>query len=341
MTSKERAEYEREALPIKFGSSLYSKLNKKYWELDHCKDLPLVLFIEAFHDENSLAFSDNALASYLYGLRSVGEWDKNGKLVVKEEEIETHKIAGKEIPSNFFGLPDSENISAVVFTNSGTLAKFSRMGFMHGYGNETYKLIRSGVCFNYEPSAMDSSMFRYDLEQPPHIESWGDGLTVFMNPSAKRPLPEGYFGDVTYYALTEDRLSCKLNGWSAITSSTQAFYLNEAKSVVEPLYLGTPGMINAITRQEFAVAVSCTHTDHPRFEEDGWFADYADGFYGVVIKLKASENWGYFILSRSIYAEMKTIKQGKPSFDFRKDAVHALQSEMLLLSIRPRRYFRD
>ena len=32
-------------LPIKFGSPLFSKLNKKYWELEHCKNLPIVLAI--------------------------------------------------------------------------------------------------------------------------------------------------------------------------------------------------------------------------------------------------------------------------------------------------------
>lgn len=33
----------------------------------------------------------------------------------------------KQIPSGFFNLPDAENVSAVLFTNTGTIPKFLRM----------------------------------------------------------------------------------------------------------------------------------------------------------------------------------------------------------------------
>jgi len=58
------------------GSPLFSKLQKKYWELEHCRDMPFVVAIEAFHDDESLAMTDSALAGYLFGLQQQGAWDK-------------------------------------------------------------------------------------------------------------------------------------------------------------------------------------------------------------------------------------------------------------------------
>src|SRR5882724_4679194 len=47
MTMAELREYQRNELPIRFGSPLFSKLQEKYWELEHCRDMPFVVAIEA------------------------------------------------------------------------------------------------------------------------------------------------------------------------------------------------------------------------------------------------------------------------------------------------------
>jgi hypothetical protein len=57
---EELKEYQNHELPIRMGSPLFSKLKKKYWEKEHCKGLPFVVAIEAFHDDESLTFSDAA-----------------------------------------------------------------------------------------------------------------------------------------------------------------------------------------------------------------------------------------------------------------------------------------
>jgi hypothetical protein len=41
----------------------------------------------------------------------------------------------KVIPSGFFDLPGPENVSAVLFSNSGTISKFNRMGVVAGFGS--------------------------------------------------------------------------------------------------------------------------------------------------------------------------------------------------------------
>jgi hypothetical protein len=129
LTEEERREYTLNELPIRFGSALFSKLKQQYWNLPHCTGLPFVIAIEAFHDKGSLEFSDNALASYLYGLRHSASWTKDGKLIITSENVTTHQLGEKTIPSGFFNQPRTEFISAILFTNSGTSAKFTRMGY--------------------------------------------------------------------------------------------------------------------------------------------------------------------------------------------------------------------
>ncbi len=60
----ELPEYVRNELPIRFGSALYSKLQKAYWDKPQCAGLPFVIAVEAFHDEGSLHFTDTALVDY-------------------------------------------------------------------------------------------------------------------------------------------------------------------------------------------------------------------------------------------------------------------------------------
>ena len=160
-------------LPIKFGSPLFSKLQKKYWELEHCKDKPFVLALEAFFDDDSLEFSDASLAQYLYGQKVSAGWTPGGTLEVKTDIVESHVSGEKAIPSNFFGQPDAKHISAVMFTNSGTHAKFTRMGYQHGIGADNYDVSRFGTCYNPNPDAKDPTYFSYSLAEPPLVEFMG------------------------------------------------------------------------------------------------------------------------------------------------------------------------
>jgi hypothetical protein len=77
-----------------------------------------------------LFFSDASLAQYLYGLRHYPKWAEDGTLIVESQEVVSHKVGDKVIPSNFFKQPEAEHVSAVVFSNSGTFSKFTRMGYV-------------------------------------------------------------------------------------------------------------------------------------------------------------------------------------------------------------------
>ena len=75
-------EYFQNEVPIRFGSPLFSKLQKRYWELPHIKGRPLVFAIEAFHGPGSLTHSSSSLTYYLFGLSQRWYHDETGQLII-------------------------------------------------------------------------------------------------------------------------------------------------------------------------------------------------------------------------------------------------------------------
>jgi hypothetical protein len=158
-------------LPIRFGSALYSKLNDRYWELDHVAGKPLVIAIESFASADAFTFSDTALGSYLYGLWAVPWRTAADELVVTNVSVSEHRNTAKVIPSAFFDQPDSENISAVLFSNTGTAPKFGRMAVQGGMEAERVRMFRYGACYDHDPNASEPLNFAYEVARRP--EQWG------------------------------------------------------------------------------------------------------------------------------------------------------------------------
>lgn len=186
-------------MPIKFGSPLYSKLRKKYWEKEHVAGYPLILAIHDYHNENAMTWSRTALSEYLYGIRT--------RIVDGEprvDKIEKHVWEGKEIPSGFFYQEDADNISAVLFSNQATIPKFNRMGKIAGLGSENIKMIRHGYLYNPDPDAIYPIPFSKDLDDPDYEESWSDGLIMFHNPNAKHPVDVEAFADISHIFYSEE-----------------------------------------------------------------------------------------------------------------------------------------
>lgn len=186
-------------MPIKFGSTLYSKLNKKYWEKEHVKGHPLVLAIHDYHNDNSMTWSRTALSEYLYGIR-VRVVDG----VTNIQKIDKHTWDGKDIVSGFFKQEGAENISAVLFSNQGTIPKFNRMGKIAGLGSADVKMIRTGYRFNPDPEAIYPLFFSENVDDPNYEESWSDGLVMFHNPNAKYPLDHNLLGDISHVFYSEE-----------------------------------------------------------------------------------------------------------------------------------------
>lgn len=203
LTPQRIQELQRHYMPIKFGSPLYSKLKKKYWSKEHVAGRPLIFAIADFHASQSMMWSSTALHNYLYGVRHDFEVSPSGELIISPIKIEFHEHNGKRIPSGFFFTDDAENVSAVLFSATGTISKFIRMGKVAGFGDPEVKVLFTGTCHKYDPNAALPDRFLFEVDEQ-YIESWGEGISVFHNPNAKHPIPREMFPGVAHHYMQED-----------------------------------------------------------------------------------------------------------------------------------------
>jgi hypothetical protein len=202
-------------MPMKFGSALTSKLTKKdkhtgesYWERKSTANKPFIIAIADFHKPSSeeelgsMTYTQSALWPYLYGHRI--EWEIiDGELITRAVRNEAHTFGNKTIPSGFFDLPGAENVSAVLFSNAGTLAKFDRMGVIAGFVPEDHRYFRKGVRQDPEPNAIHGVLFAEEVTSEDYEEFWSDELQMFHNPNAKLPLSPESFPGITHHFFKE------------------------------------------------------------------------------------------------------------------------------------------
>lgn len=187
-TAEEIQAYLNGYMPIKFGSALKSKLDKKYWKKPHLAGMPLMFAIQDFSGSPSMIYTRSAFERYITGHTYELDYDAKGQVRIQPKKIGTHRWGEKEIPSGFFELPGTENISAVAFSNSGTISKFNRMGLLAGFGSRRLRLVREGTAVNREPNATEPLTFRHFVNAPGYSETWVEGLDFWHNPQAAYPI---------------------------------------------------------------------------------------------------------------------------------------------------------
>lgn len=340
LSQDEILQYQQNELPIRFGSPLYSKLNKRYWDLEHCQDIPLVLAIEAFHDEEALVFSDNALAQFVYGLRWTWGWSRKGAIRIETSKVREHRLGKKTIPSNFFNQPNAQHISAILFSNSGTNAKFARMGYQTGYGYESIEIERTGFCTNLEPTAVDPTFFSYNLNEPPLVESWGQGLVVLHNPKCLHPLSRDFFVDAVQGYIEDEDYQTDHHGWHPFMSKTYIYHLGGLKKKMEEAFKRRPRFaVVAIPREDFQSACGFVIADsNPFIDEQGWFSDESNSFLGVITRDKVDYDWGYVILARDEYFQFRAIST-EIEYPTRESVLLDLMVKIAELLSQPQRIF--
>lgn len=218
----ELAEKLENYMPIKFGSSLFSKLNKKkkYWDLEHVAGKPLVFAIADFHEANSMIWSHSALWQYLYGLRYEHVIAEDGTYHVAAKKIISHQLGEKKIPSGFFYLENAENISAVLSSNSGTISKFNRMGKLAGFGSDEILLFRTGYCHDHDPEALMPQTFHFEVKAGAVTESWSEGLNMYHNPNAKHPINPNLFPSIAHHFLEDGSIKSIIPDFHPYSSIT-------------------------------------------------------------------------------------------------------------------------
>jgi hypothetical protein len=323
-------------LPIKVGSALYSKLQKRYWELPVVKDRPLVVAVEAFHAEDSLFFSSAGISDYLFGIEQRWEHTEDGKLIVTNTPRTTHQMGSKQIPSGFFALPDAEHVSAILFTNSGTTAKFTRMGYQAGLHRGNLMVARAGFWPDPDPNSATPLAGSYTLENPPYEEWWGEGVTIFHNPNAKHPLPHEFFpGANQVYRRGED-IVADGSAWSPYLSRTVTLVFDdETFTPVDSAPVGV-GTILQATFEELEPARSPGASVLAR--EVAWFTTKDRGLLGVVFEDRQDKDYGWVVLGRDLNGRFRGIELDH-SLAEPVDARRAVLARLLALAAEETRVF--
>ena len=194
-------EYYQEYMPIKWGSTLTSKLQKEYWRLPHVADKPIVFAIQDFHVPRAMTFLNHSLMPYLYGISFTALYDANERLVVKATARGPHKWGFKTIETGFFRLPGSENISAVISNPTATISKFNRMGHLAGLGSRDVTMVCVGTRHHHDDNSALPIPFKMLVNDPRYSETWVEGVDVFHNPDAKFPLDDLFLIGASHHFL--------------------------------------------------------------------------------------------------------------------------------------------
>ena len=194
---------------IRFGSVLRSKAMKDYQDLPHVAGKPIVIAVQGFFGPGALFHNEFPLVRYLYDL-ALAEVNESGAISLTDASVGFHIGDSKTIKSGWFNDRESAHISAVMWSNSGTVGKFNRMATGLSLGAPGWEIHRCGTELDPQPGATEPALFVERVE--PGGEPWEEGLVVMHNPRAKVPLPPAAFEGVTQIQQLGNTLSVDLRG---------------------------------------------------------------------------------------------------------------------------------
>ena len=194
----------RDEVAVRFGSVLRSKAEKRYQELPHVAGKPIVIALQGFFGPGALFHNELPLVRYLYNM-ALTEVDSAGVVSLTDAAVGCHVGDTKTIESGWFGGEDAAFISAVMWSNTGTVGKFNRMAAGLGLGAPGWEIHRFGTELDPRPGATEPARFVERVETGG--EPWEEGLVIMHNPNAKFPLPVSAFSGVTQISQVGEDLS--------------------------------------------------------------------------------------------------------------------------------------
>jgi hypothetical protein len=207
----------------RFAKTLRGKIQREYHDLPHVKGHPFAIAIADFHSSGSMVWSREALPTYLYGLRADVEGEG-----AKRRAVGTPipNLTGKDaIPAGLFRDPAFASLSAVMFSNAGTLAKFNRMGFLAGWRPPGLSMIRRGILFDRTPGALEPIDFELEVGSAeydalwPWGEAWCQELEIYHNPLATHPIPFDLIPGATHWFDRNGEVECSTIWANSVISS--------------------------------------------------------------------------------------------------------------------------
>ena len=231
---KDRTERLTGAPAERFAKTLRSKLERNYHELDHVRGECFALAIADFHESGSMVWSREALPTYLYGFRAdvVGEGSDRHAIGTP-----ISNLTGKHgIPAGLFRDPEFAHLSAVIFSNAGTMAKFNRMGFLAGCRPPGLEMTRRGTLFDRTPGALEPIDFELSVGSAdyhslwPGGEAWCQELEVYHNPLATNPIPFDLIPGATHWFERDGDVECNTMWENSVLSSITLIRMEEERA---------------------------------------------------------------------------------------------------------------
>ena len=210
----------QDEVAVRFGSVLRSKAKKAYQDLPHVAGKPIVIAVQGFFGAGALSHSEHPLIRYLYD-KALTEIDERGAISPSNASVGCHIGDSKAIESGWFYNLDAGHISAVMWSNSGTVGKFNRMATSLGISVPGWEIHRLGAELDPRPGATEPATFFERVE--PGGEPWEEGLVVMHNPCARVPLPLSAFDGVTQIQLVDDELAFDLRGRTIFNQTSMIF----------------------------------------------------------------------------------------------------------------------
>jgi hypothetical protein len=198
---------------LRFAKTLGNKIEKKYHDLPHVADQPFIIAITDFHAPASMTWSREALISYLYGTYPFVE-EVDGRRVASEKPI-THLLGDSKFPAGLFCNKKNNELSAIIFTNACSIAKFNRVPVSAGILTKGLRYVRVGEFYDRRPNALKGIPFCLDVTSPEYRSLWPQGyepwsaeLEVFHNPFAKHPVSKEILPESSHWFMQDGEMMC-------------------------------------------------------------------------------------------------------------------------------------
>ena len=181
-----------------------------------------------------MVWSREALPTYLYGLRADVEREGSDRRAIGTP---ISNLTGEHgIPAGLFRDPEFAHLSAVIFSNAGTMAKFNRMGFLAGWRPPGLEMIRRGILFDRTPGALEPIDFELSVGSAeyqslwPWGEAWCQELEVYHNPLAANPIPFDLIPGATHWFERKGDVECNTVWENSVLSSVTLLRTKKQKA---------------------------------------------------------------------------------------------------------------
>lgn len=199
---------------VRFAKTLGNKLQRRYDQYPHVENKPFVIALADFHAPSSMIWSREALISYLYGM--FPEVLKvEGRGIASAASV-SHLLGPTGFQAGLFRKNEHSWLSAVIFSNACSIAKFNRVGVSAGAIAKGLRYVRIGEFFDRTPGAIVGVPFCLDITSadyralwPQGYEPWSAELEVFHNPYARHPLPRELVPEATHWCEDDREIICE------------------------------------------------------------------------------------------------------------------------------------